>query len=79
MIDKIIAYEQGELSEDEIIELFQDLVNTGMAWRLQGHYGRMAKYLIDSGLVHDVILLQGEGITDDPNDPAAFGGIPVPR
>jgi hypothetical protein len=49
MIDSIIAYEQGELDEEKTIELFQHLINTGMAWTLQGHYGRTAKALIENG------------------------------
>lgn len=48
---RIIEYEMGEMSDEDVIELFQDLVNTGMAWLLQGHYGRMAQSLIDAGLV----------------------------
>jgi hypothetical protein len=51
LVDKIIDYEQGELSEEESIELFQELVNNGMAWTLQGHYGRTAKALLDAGLI----------------------------
>ena len=51
MLDKIMAYEQGELDEDEVIELFQELVNSGLAWTLQGHYGRTAVAMIDAGLV----------------------------
>jgi hypothetical protein len=51
VINEIIAYEQGELSEDKIIELFQKLVNSGQAWSLQGHYGRTATALIEAGLV----------------------------
>ena len=47
---QIIAYEQGELEEDEIIELFQYLIDTGLAWRLQGSYGRRAVELIEAGL-----------------------------
>lgn len=48
-ISKIIAYENGELTEDEVIEFFQELINDGSCWRLQGHYGRTAQQLIDSG------------------------------
>lgn len=50
-IDKIIAYEAGDLDEDETLALFQELVKTGLAWRLQGHYGRTAVALLDAGLI----------------------------
>lgn len=50
-VSAIIAYESGELNEDETLELFQYLVNTGLAWSLQGHYGRTATALLDAGLV----------------------------
>ena len=50
-VNKIIAYEEGSLSEQETLELFQELVDSGDAWTLQGHYGRTAKYLIDAGLI----------------------------
>jgi hypothetical protein len=45
----IVAYEEDELDELETIELFQELINNGMAWTLQGHYGRMAIDLIENG------------------------------
>jgi hypothetical protein len=51
LVDKIIAYEQGDLDEEQTIELFQALVNNGRAWTLQGHYGRTATALIEADLV----------------------------
>ncbi len=48
----IIAYETGELDEEKMIELFQHLVDTNLAWQLQGHYGRTATALIEAGVVH---------------------------
>lgn len=50
-IDNIIAYESGDLSDEESIKLFQNLVDTGLAWQLQGHYGRTAQNLIDLGYI----------------------------
>lgn len=49
-IDKIIRYEEGEMEESEMIEFFQSLINSGLAWQLQGHYGRTAAALINAGL-----------------------------
>ena len=51
LTDRIIAYESGDLDDDQAIELFQELVDSGFAWQLQGHYGRTARALIDEGFV----------------------------
>jgi hypothetical protein len=48
-VDKIMAYEAGELDYDQMVDLFQELVTTGLAWQLQGHYGRTAQQLIEAG------------------------------
>jgi hypothetical protein len=49
LASKVIRYEQDELDGNEIIQLFQELIDNGMAWSLQGHYGRMAMDLIENG------------------------------
>jgi hypothetical protein len=51
-VGQIIAYEQGELSDDETVVLFQHLIDNGHAWSLQGHYGRTGRRLIAGGLCH---------------------------
>jgi hypothetical protein len=48
-VDAIIRYEQGDMEIDEVFDFFQDLIDTGLAWQLQGHYGRTAQALIDEG------------------------------
>lgn len=50
-LDKIIAYEEGTLNEADTIDLFQELVNSGLVWFLQGHYGRTAHALLEAGLI----------------------------
>jgi len=50
-IDKIIAYESGMLDGAGMVYLFAELIKNGMAWSLQGHYGRVASRLIDTGIL----------------------------
>lgn len=53
LTSEIIAYEQGELDEEATVALFQKLVDNGMAFTLQGHYGRTAVALYKAGLITD--------------------------
>lgn len=47
----LLRFEEGKLDNDEIVELFQMLIDDGLAWRLQGSYGRTARDLILAGYV----------------------------
>lgn len=50
LLNRIIAFEQDELDDDQTIELFQDLIDSDVVWTLQGAYGRSAARLIDAGI-----------------------------
>ncbi len=50
-LDKILMFEAGELEADEVVDLFQELLNTGLCWELQGSYGRTARQFIDQGMI----------------------------
>jgi hypothetical protein len=52
LTDKLMEFENGMLTFEEVVELFQRLVDTGLAWRLQGFYGRAAMDLIKGGYVN---------------------------
>jgi len=38
-----------DATEQEVIETYQHLIDTGDAWRLEGHVGRTAMGLIEAG------------------------------
>jgi hypothetical protein len=47
----LIEYEAGNATKEEIIELFQHLLDTGLAWKLQGSYGRATEILLGQNLI----------------------------
>jgi hypothetical protein len=49
LVGQIIDYESGTMDQEEAVRFFQGLIDSGMAWTLQGSYGRTAKALIDAG------------------------------
>lgn len=51
MVDKMIRFEQGDMPVEELVPFVQELVDTGLAWQLQGSYGRLADRYIKAGLV----------------------------
>ncbi len=49
IVEDILDYETGNMEPERVIPFFQHLIDTGMAWSLQGSYGRTAMALIESG------------------------------
>ena len=51
--DNAVGLAEGfvEGTEDQVLEAWQYLVNSGLAWQLQGWFGRTASHLIEQGLI----------------------------
>ena len=47
----LIAEGEIETDQETQIEAWQYLVDTGLAWSLQGSFGRMAQQLIDQEVI----------------------------
>jgi len=50
LVTKIIQYESGTMTDEQEIEFFQELIDSGLCWKLQGSYGRRARDFIEDGL-----------------------------
>ena len=53
LVDFIMRYEEGQLDNEAVIELFSHLIKSGKAWSLQGSYGRSAMNFIKAGIIDD--------------------------
>ena len=49
VVDKMIAYESGDMNEEESIEFFQELLDRRLISSLQGSYQRTAATLLELG------------------------------
>ena len=49
---ELAGIEEVELTEKMYLEAWQHLVNTGLAWELEGWFGRIANYLIKKGVLN---------------------------
>lgn len=48
----MIAEGVEDADEETTVEAWQTLIDTGMAWKLQGFFGRTAANLIEAGVCH---------------------------
>ncbi len=60
-----------EGTEEEVINAWQQLVDSGTAWTLQGSFGRTAKALIEEGIIkikcptcEEIRYIKNKGCTD---------------
>ncbi len=51
VLDLIMEFEGGDISDENFLKLFAHLIKTRQAWSLQGFYGRTASELIRNGLI----------------------------
>lgn len=51
IVDKIIAFESGEMSDNDTLDFFASMVKDGTVWELQGRYGRTAAWFIQNGYI----------------------------
>jgi hypothetical protein len=40
-----------DAEDEEMLDAYQYLVDTGLVWHLQGSFGRVAQHMIDAGLI----------------------------
>jgi len=50
--DLLIRFEEGAVSYDEFVTLFQQIYDTKAYQWLQGYYGRELERLIDEGVIN---------------------------
>ena len=48
VVELLIKFDEGDISEGDCISLFSHLVTTGIINSLEGRYGRFAKKLMES-------------------------------
>ena len=53
VLQGIMDYENGDMSNVEVLDFFQHLVNTGIINHLQGSYQRMATELLHAGMIEN--------------------------
>jgi len=53
VLQGIMDYENGDMTNVEVLDFFQHLVNTGIINHLQGSYQRTATELLHAGMIEN--------------------------
>lgn len=76
-ITDIIDFENGAMDQEQVIEFFQGMINSGVVWELQGFYGRTAMALIEDGYCLSADeYAEGEAIREDDEREDALNNGP---
>ena len=62
--DKGLLDDLGDISDIDMLHLFANLIETGMAWSLQGHYGRNAQAFIEQDWIDNKGVMNAEKINE---------------
>lgn len=60
LVADIMAWESGEMSQEDEITFFQWMIDDGMVWGLQGYYGRHAAHLLETGQCTSPLVPKGK-------------------
>lgn len=60
-VNNIIAYENGEMTQDKEVKFFADGIKSKQVYQLQGHYGRTANAYVETGLITKDGKITSEG------------------
>ena len=64
IIDYIMDYEFGDMSDLDTLKMISELIKNGMAWTLQGNYGRTSNHLINEEYLLENGDLNNERLLD---------------
>jgi hypothetical protein len=51
LVQALMDFEEGNLTPEDSIYLFSQLIKTGTVHKLQGRYGRIAAHLVEQGFL----------------------------
>ena len=76
--EDVLKYEAGQLTDEaDLVEMFQYLISTGLAWKMPNHYGRLASEFLRAGVCIHPKDMEPDEEADANSDPIITGAIEV--